>query len=275
MPLARVFGVPGWPALRAALDALASVVFPALCRICEGMLDTASRVPVCENCLISFQRIAPPICDCCGRPIPSPLVADSIQVLCRLCRLGIYGFDLARSFAYYTSPMVRAILLLKHEEVAPIGVWFAERLAEMVRRDPELIAADVVVPVPLHPARLRERGYNQAELIARPLARRLKLRMGPYLLVRTRPRPDKLKLTQHERWSTVRGAYEMRQGVRVDKLRILLVDDVMATGATLDACSRALRKAGAARVISLTVARSVPRWVKPSEPREQPGVNPF
>lgn len=261
--------------LRAALDALASVVFPAPCRICKGTLDTASRVPVCASCLNSFQRIAPPICECCGRPIVSPHVNDSIQVLCRLCRLETYGFDLARSFAYYNSPMVRAILLLKHEDVAPMGVWFADRLAELVAREPGLMPADVVVPVPLHPARLRERGYNQAELIARPLARRLKLRMGPYLLVRTRPRPDKLKLTRHERWSTVRGAYEMRQGVRVDKLRILLVDDVMATGATLDACSRALRKAGAARVISLTVARSVSEWVQASDAREQPGVSAF
>lgn len=258
-----------------ALDALASVIFPAPCRICQATLDTASRVPVCARCLTSFDRIAAPICDCCGRPILSPHVAGSIQILCRLCRLKTFGFDMARSFAYYNSPMVRAILLLKHEEVAPIGAWFADRVAELVVREPQRMAADVVVPVPLHATRLRERGYNQAELIARPLARRLKLRMGPYLLVRTRPRPDKLKLSRTERWSTVRGAYEMREGVRVDKLRVLLVDDVMATGATLDACSRALRKAGAARVVALTVARTVPDWVKAGDAREQPGVPPF
>jgi ComF family protein len=239
------------------------------------VLDTASRVPVCDRCLASFEKISPPWCACCGRPIISPVVADSIQILCRLCRANTYGFDLARSYALYNTLMVRAILLLKHEAVTPLGVWFAARLAEVMAREPELINADVVVPVPLHPARLRERGYNQAELIARPLARRLHLKFKAFLLVRTKPRPDKLRLSRRERWTTVRGAYEAREGVRVDKLHVLLVDDVMATGATLDACSRALRKAGAARVTAVTVARSVPNWSAVDGTREQPGVPPF
>ena len=260
-----------WSALRTARDALVSVVFPAPCRICAATLDTASRVPVCERCLSSFEKITEPFCMSCGRPVVSAFAADSAQFICRLCRGGTYGFDLARSYAYYNTPMVRAILLLKHEDVAPLGGWFADRLAEVVAREPDKLSADVVVPVPLHPARLRERGYNQAEMIARPLTRRLKLRLGPYLLVRTRPRPDKLRLSRHERWTTVRGAYAMREGVRVDKLHVLLVDDVMATGATLDACARALRKAGAARVTALTVARTVPDWVLGADNRKQPG----
>ena len=103
-----------------------------------------------------------------------------------------------------------------------------------------------------------ERGYNQAELIARPLARRLGLKLGAYLLVRTKPRPAQLILSRSEHWKSVRGAYATRQGVRVDKLRVLLVDDVLTTGATLDACSRVLKKAGAAKVYGLTVARVVP-----------------
>jgi ComF family protein len=110
------------------------------------------------------------------------------------------------------------------------------------------------VPVPAHVARLRERGYNQAELIAKPLARSLGLPCRSYLLVRSRPRPDKLRLSLRERWRSVRGAYTMRNGMRVDNLRVLLVDDVLTTGAMLDACSRALRKAGASKVVALTPA---------------------
>ena len=113
--------------------------------------------------------------------------------------------------------------------------------------------------------RLRERGYNQADLIARPLARRLGVKLRPDVLVRTRPRPPQLVLSRTERWKSVRGAYATREGVRVDKLRVLLVDDVMTTGATLDSCARALRKAGAAEVFGLTVARLVPGW-SPSAP---------
>src|SRR3989475_13315564 len=85
--------------------------------------------------------------------------------------------------------------------------WFAARLGEMLRAEFKELSLDIVVPVPLHPARQRQRGYNQAELIARPLARQLRLPFRSALLVRTKPRPDKLKLSLHERWETVRGAF--------------------------------------------------------------------
>jgi ComF family protein len=155
--------------------------------------------------------------------------------------------------------MSRAIGLLKYDKLTRLGAWFAARLEKKVRDEPELFAADVAVPVPLHPARQRERGYNQAELIARPLARKLKLPLGAYLLVRTKPRPPRLLLSRRERWQTVRGAYEIRKGTRVDNLRVLLIDDVFTTGATLDACARALKQAGAKSVAGITVARVLSR----------------
>ncbi len=252
---------------REALDALASLVFPAPCRICEATLTTASRIPVCSTCLNSLKPLTGVACRRCGRPFASAAAAAP-QPLCHLCRRNVYNFDLARSFAAYTDAMVRAIVLLKYHEVTPLGAWFATRLAELVVRDPEALAADVVVPVPLHVSRLRERGYNQAELIARPLAKRLGLPLRSYLLVRTRPRPEKLKLTRQERWRTVRGAYAMRTEAKIDKLRVLLVDDVFTTGATLDACARTLRRAGASKILGLTVARVVADWLSPGATRE-------
>jgi competence protein ComFC len=180
------------------------------------------------------------------------------QTHCRLCRDQFYAFQIARSFGAYNEALKKAILLLKFEEVTCLGDWFASRLAEIVAREAADFRADVVVPVPLHPDRQRERGYNQAELIARPLARKLHLNHGAYLLMRTRPRPPRLVLSRKEHWDSVRGAYAAREGLRVDKLRVLLVDDVMTTGATLDSCARALKKAGAAAVLGLTVARVVP-----------------
>jgi competence protein ComFC len=249
--------------LREALDALAFVVFPAPCRICATTLDTASRIPICTSCIAALKPLTGPQCQKCGRPIVSLQVSGGAQVLCHACRREVYDFDFARSYGAYDDAMVRAVLLLKYEGVLPLGGWFAARLAETVRAHGEEFAADVVVPVPLHPARLRERGHNQAELIARPLARRLGLPLRGYLLVRTKPRPDKLHLTRRERWETVRGAYEVYERARVDKLRVLLVDDVMTTGATLDACSRALRQAGASHVAALTVARVMSNWAKP------------
>jgi ComF family protein len=116
--------------------------------------------------------------------------------------------------------------------------------------------ADVVVPVPLHRERERARGYNQAGLISKPLARKLGLPHRAVLLMRTRPRPAKQVLTLEERWESVRGAFATRSGSQVDKKRVLLVDDVMTTGATLDACARALLESGAKCVLGLTIARA-------------------
>lgn len=202
-----------------------------------------------------------PMCTICGRYFPSGVPAEVQEPKCQLCRREVYSFDRARSFAIYENEAVKAITLLKYEAIAPLGDWLAERLAEALTRQPNLFAADVVVPVPLHPTRQKERGYNQAELIARPLAHRLGLPLRSYLLVRTRPRPDKLRLSRKERWRIVRGAYSTREDSQVDNLRVMLVDDVFTTGATLDACSKALKQAGAAHVIGLTAARVVPDWV--------------
>ena len=160
--------------------------------------------------------------------------------------------------------MARAILMLKYGEVTPLGGLVCKASSPgWLSANPDALRRIVLVPVPLDAGRLRERGYNQAELIARPLARILGIPFRSYLLVRTKPRPDKLRLTRQERWETVRGAYATHKSAQVDKLRVLLVDDVFTTGATLDACSRALRKAGAARVVGLTVARALPQLVAP------------
>jgi ComF family protein len=170
----------------------------------------------------------------------------------------VYAFDFARSFGVYSPRMSRAILLLKYGKVTPLGAWFSRHLFGLIDRRRQEFTADIVVPVPLDQGRLRERGYNQAELIAKPLARLLGIPFRSYLLVRTRARPNQLRLTLRERWETVRGAYATHKSAQVDKLRVLLVDDVFTTGATLDACSRALKRAGAARVVGLTVARAMP-----------------
>jgi ComF family protein len=241
--------------LKDALGALASVVFPGPCRICGQALTNASRVPICLKCLDGFVRIGEPLCRCCGRPFVLEAVPPANEPLCRLCRVKFYAFDRARSFAMYDDALIEAVLLLKYDEVTRLGDWFAARLAEMVEREASEWRADVVVPVPLHRDRQRERGYNQAKLIARPLAKRLGLKLERYLLARTKPRPPQLVLSRSEHWRSVRGAYATREGLKVDNLRVLLVDDVLTTGATLDACARALKKAGAAAVLGVTVAR--------------------
>jgi competence protein ComFC len=172
--------------------------------------------------------------------------------------LQAYRFERARSVFRYQDGVVRAIVMLKFEEMDPLADWFAARLAELARSSNQT-DVDVVVAVPLHKVRQRERGFNQAELLSKRLAKLLKVPHQGVLLVRKRPRPDKHLLTERERWEAVRGAFAARADSQVDNQRVLLVDDVMTTGATLDACAKALRDAGARAVYGLTVARAVAR----------------
>ena len=248
-------GLRSW--LTAASDALVSVIFPADCRLCGQLLTDSRRTPICSKCLDSFEPIAPTVCGICGCPLFGLQLKEGQPRLCLACQNKTYGFDCARSFAIYQGPLVRAILLLKLEQIEPLGAWFAKRLSDVIGGERDRYAADVVVPVPLHRQRERERGYNQAALISKPLAKRLRLPHKALLLLRTKARPEKRILTLEERWESVRGAFATRPGSQVDNLRVLLVDDVLTTGATLDACARALREAGAKSVVGLTVARAI------------------
>jgi predicted amidophosphoribosyltransferase len=166
--------------LAEAADALTSIFFAAGCRICDSLLVRASRVPICDECLASFSRLSEKQCEVCGQPLAGLTAFEGQLLVCPICTNKTYAFDRARSFAVYEGALIPAILLLKFEQMAPLGAWFARQLEELVRCEPEIFAADVVVPVPLHRQRERERGYNQAALIAKPLARRLKL---PYKAV--------------------------------------------------------------------------------------------
>jgi ComF family protein len=219
---------------------LLSVVFPAGCRICEQLLTTATRIPICNDCLNSFRPIADTACDKCGRPVQGDWESDDEVFVCPTCKndeWGGYAFERVRSWAVYEGALVRAILLLKFDEIDPLGKLFARWLADVVVEGGAAFQADVVVPVSLHRQRERELGYNQAALIAKPLAKRLGLPYKSVLLTRIRPCPDKHLLSYEERWESVRGAFATRPGSQVDNLRVLLVDDVMTSGATLDSCA--------------------------------------
>jgi ComF family protein len=246
--------------IRQLAGGLASILLPAPCALCSEILGEANRIPICRACLEQLTPWNSPQCARCGRPFVSAASVTGVErPLCHGCRRGVYDFDFARSYGAYSSAMARAIVMLKYEKVTPLAGWFADRLICLLRENPVEFQCDVIVPVPLHGARQRERGYNQADLLARAAAARLRVPCNSRLLVRTKARPEKMRLTVRERWHSVRNAFELSRGAQVDKLRVLLLDDVVTTGATLDACSRALREGGAAHISAITVARAMPR----------------
>src|SRR5258708_21760988 len=193
--------IPGWRA--GAADARAGILLPAGCRLCEELLTHASRLPICETCLASFARITDPVCSVCGLPVdalpiqhPSPAApVRAEETVCPACADDTFHFDRARSFARYQESLVRAIVLLKFEEMDPLADWFADRLAEVVQSHEDVLKADMVVPVPLHKVRRRERGFNQAEILSKRVPKRLGLPHQGSPLVRKPPPTDHPLLT--------------------------------------------------------------------------------
>jgi ComF family protein len=126
---------------------------------------------------------------------------------------------------------------------------------------PLIAPLHAVVPVPLHPRRRRERGFDQAELLARPLAQAVGIPLRSGLLVRTRHTPPQIRRTPHERRENVRGAFALGYPLPVPQARLLLVDDVYTTGATLGECARTLRRGGAGEIYAVTLSRAAPDWM--------------
>ncbi|MFQ5817640.1 MAG: ComF family protein [Terriglobia bacterium] len=235
-------------------------------------MTSATRIPVCPGC---WGRVRPLelVCACalCQRPLsPAPQLADR-EPLCGLCRRGLYHFGRLRSFGAFDGALRDLLHLFKYNRVTPLARPLARLLAGGVHQEPALRQVDAVVPVPLHPRRERARGYNQAELLARELARELALPLEPSLLARIRDTASQTGLTPRQRRENVRGAFAVpAPSVRTGRpaasqlkgKRILLIDDVATTGATLSACARTLKRAGAAAVAAATVARVV-EWTPP------------
>jgi len=203
---------------------------------------------LCAECLQAIPRLAPPHRPERGetRNVREPPPAYAVD-----------GASLRGMYfvSYHVRPLREAVHALKYEGLRVLAAPLGELLAECWRA--ERLRADVVVPVPLHPARLRQRGYNQSALLARELSRRIGIPLREDALARTRNTPAQVGLSAAERHANVSGAFGCADdGLR--DLHVLVVDDVLTTGATLEACAEALQTAGVASVSALTLTRALP-----------------
>lgn len=240
---------------------LSAVLFPDQCRLCERPLRAFSSAPVCSACLEAvLPAAAPYVCVCCGLPLESAAPLHGVD-RCGLCRLRTYAFDLARGFGVYEGSLRRLIHLLKYDKMRPLARPLA---ACMARRLCELGPLDMIVPVPLFVLRKWRRGFNQADLLAGALSQESGIPWSRRILRRVRATPPQVGLSHHQRRLNLAGAFAVR-GEAVRGRNVVLVDDVMTTGATLDACARVLKAAGATRVAGLTAARARRRMIDGSE----------
>lgn len=200
---------------------------------------------LCAQCVDAIELIQPPICPLCGRHMTE-------NRLCSLCLQDPPPIDGIRSVAYFEGIMRQAIHRFKYNNLQALAIPLGELMSDYWQKTP--LPADVIVPVPLHPNRLRERGFNQATLLARESGRRIGLLVVVGSLIRARETPPQVGLSAQERKENVKEAFRCLDD-RLAGKRVLLIDDVCTTGATLTACSTALRQASVHSVWALTLAR--------------------
>ncbi|MGH9632502.1 MAG: ComF family protein [Bryobacteraceae bacterium] len=214
-------------------------------------MRNVSRIPVCLSCLSAPKPfVAEYFCTGCNTPFVNAYPLDAAG-LCGLCRRGLTGYDAAFSFGEYDGTLQELIHLFKYGRIRTLAKPLGRLLSSALPRE---IRFDGVVPMPLHWRRQWNRGFNQSELLAEAVARRASVPVWKALR-RKRPTLPQAGLTNAQRRTNVSGAFEVRKGAAVEGRHILLVDDVLTTGASVNACAAALRRAGARRITVLTLAR--------------------
>ncbi|MBN1953773.1 MAG: ComF family protein [Anaerolineae bacterium] len=220
---------------------LVNLLFPPRCMVCRRM-DTW----LCPACVPQLPWLDGTICTRCGLPIQA-------GELCPRCAQTPLRLDGIRSALLFDGPAREAIHRLKYRQ----GRQLAEPLGGLLRMywEEHPLPVNVIVPVPLHPSRLRQRGYNQAALLARELGRKIGLPVNEKALLRVRATASQMRLSAADRRRNVQDAFQCSDD-RVAGQKVLLLDDVCTTGATLEACADALHSKGAAAVWALTLARA-------------------
>jgi len=249
--------------LRSPLVPLSCAFLPDVCALCGAPLPRISSAPICDVCWAAFPALNAAACVRCGDSLDRP-AGDGAFSLCRACRLAPPAFVRAVAFGLYEGRMKAAIHALKYDGVhaaaAGLGRMLARAIAQLASSAP---AEMLVVPVPLHRSKQAQRGFNQARALARHALGFLalshpewKLTLAPGTLMRQRPTESQAGLSPRQRRLNVRGAFSVSDPAAVAKKHVLLIDDILTTGATARAASLALLQAGAASVHVATLARA-------------------
>jgi competence protein ComFC len=245
---------PGRAERCGGLKLIELVLFPSFCRRCGRLLERRGERVVCRDCWAEARprRSASrcPVCglllDGAGRPHP-----------CRDCAAAPPAFSVHRSCGGYDGALKDIILIFKYRKFSVLGRGLAALAEEAVGGDAGLwTGADALVPVPLHPRRKRDRGFNQSRVFAAELGKRKGVPVLDGALVKVRNAPPQTSLEGRERAGNVRGAYAVRKSERVRGKVLVLVDDVYTTGSTIGECARTLLEAGAGEVRAVTIARA-------------------
>jgi ComF family protein len=236
------------------LKAFLDILFPPRCHFCKEFIPEADDLHLCARCLGACGLIRSPLCKRCGVPFFTDVGEDH---LCGRCIDRPPPFASARAAALFEGPVRELIHRLKYNRRVhhrrPLALLAVRRLTQFVAES----GADLVIPVPLHVKRLRQRGFNQAVLLGEIVAREWGLPLMRRNMLRIRWTEPQINLSVAERAANVRGAFSIIEPLLIRDRRIILVDDVYTTGSTVSECSRVLSDAGASEVFVVTIARAM------------------
>lgn len=257
--------------MKEMLAGIADLIYPPRCATCGMILEEAGPLPFCPSCEAGLHFIRSPLCPRCGMPFAAAAGEDR---LCGDCLSTPRPYALARAVGLYEGTLLEAIQRFKYRGQVGLGRILGSLMADGIRGMWEMGAFSLIIPVPLHRKRLRERGFNQSVILARAISGRCALPLDFLSLDRALFTKPQVGLGREERTANVRGAFTVRRPERVKGERILLVDDVYTTGSTLSECSRMLLDAGADSVAVFTLARAVAGDQAPGKPDDAaPGGN--
>ena len=234
------------------LKSIIDFIFPPICSICGKPFSAEKEVVICTYCLSQIKYIGNPLCSKCGKPFYSELLADH---LCGDCLAGKRYFNRARAMGYYDGILRKAIHLLKYKLKNNLAFSLGNLMADRMQYFLNGVTYHLIIPVPLHTKRLRERGFNQALLLSRLISKKYKIPLDGCTLIRKRQTKPQVGLSEQDRKDNVKGSFLLLKGDKVLDRDILLVDDVYTSGNTVEECSKVLIKAGAHKVDVLTLAR--------------------
>lgn len=234
------------------LNGIIDLLYPLYCLVCFKKIGSKEVFPLCSECFQKIPWNIPPFCNKCGRNLPVELPSENI---CLACKKERHYFDRAWSVALYEGVIRDCLHKFKYGQKLGLINFFEKILSNFIEKFIAIEKFDYLIPVPLHPTKLRERGFNQAFLLAQPLAKKFQKKLLPRVLYRKKFTLPQSELTASQRKRNIREAFLLRNQPEISKKNILIIDDIFTTGSTVDECAKLLKRNGAGVVEVLTVAR--------------------
>jgi ComF family protein len=238
------------PMIQSIFTGLIDIAFPRNCMLCRTYHPATAHDPLCPRCRETLPLNKPPFCIRCSRH----LNAVSEEGLCPSCRTRLPPFDEAWALLHYEGPVREILHRFKFHNKTAVRRTFAALLHAFTERYAlQFPDAEMVIPIPLHPARLRERGYNQADLLAAGVAHEFQLPLRNDILIRVNHTPRQSALGAKDRWTNIKGAFRIQNLSAIVGRSVIVVDDILTTTATASEAAKTLKDAGASRVIIITL----------------------